>query len=227
MKACVTLLSCLILLGCGKQSELARQNPHTTNSMPPTREASPGPERSETKSVNNAYAKGVVTRKNGKEVAGHILLQCPGYLTVCFKINSSEPGSSELVAIEDVKRVVLDGAIDGVDPLWKKLQDAMTVVFGSAEETAVEGGTGRITRAGQPVANATVELVPADGASAASARTNANGRFEFGKGVAPGKYRVRVRLNHEASPKTGDGTKAKADTGKSSGGGASDEESGR
>ncbi len=169
-----------------------------------------------TNAANKAYAKGVVTRKNGKKVAGHILLQCPGYLTVCFKINSSEPGSSELVAIKDVKSVVLDGPIDDVDPLWTKLQDHMTVVFGNTEEAANEGVVGMVTFDGRPVENVAVEFVPDDGGQSSAGRTNANGQFELEKGVTPGNYRVRI--TPEQSPTTVEGPQKKADMGKNSGG---------
>ena len=169
-----------------------------------------------TNSANKAYAKGVVTRKNGKKVAGHIVLQCSGYLTVCFKINSSEPGTSEHVAIKDVKSVVLDGAIDDVDPFWGKLQEEMTVVFGNTEEATTEGVVGMITLDGQPVENVTVELVPNEGGRSATGRTNANGQFELEKGVNPGNYKVRI--TPEKSSTTVKGPKKKADIGKNSGG---------
>ena len=168
-----------------------------------------------TNSANEAYAKGVVTRKNGKKVAGHILLQCPGYLTVCFKINSSEPGSSELVPFEEVKRVVLDGAIDDVDPSWKQLQEEMTVVFGNTEEATTEGVVGMITLDGQPVENVTVEFVPNEGGRFATGRTNANGQFEIEKDVTPGNYKVRI--TPEQSSTTGEGAKTKANSEKNSG----------
>jgi len=158
-----------------------------------------------TNSANEAYAKGVVTRKNGKNVAGHILLQCPGYLTVCFKINSSEPGSSELVPFEEVQSVVLEGDRDDVDPFWEELQNELTVVFGNAKEAETEDVRGTITLDGQPVGNATVEFVPVDGGKRLTGRTDAHGKYELGKGVTPGKYEVRI--DREESPSTGDGRK--------------------
>jgi hypothetical protein len=126
MKVRVILLAILMLTGCGKPRTPALAEPENVNV--PERETAPlAPELSETDVIDDAYAKGVVTRKNGQKVAGHILLQCPGYLTVCSRINSSEPGSSERVPIEEVESVVLEESLDNVDPFWKELQEEMTI----------------------------------------------------------------------------------------------------
>jgi hypothetical protein len=84
MKPFVLLVTMPFLIGCGMQSDTARDR------IPQVEVAAEGPATSEPDDLDNAYAKGVVTRKDGKRVVGHILLQCPGYLTVCFEINSSE-----------------------------------------------------------------------------------------------------------------------------------------
>jgi len=64
--------------------------------------------------------------------------------------------------------------------------------------------TGKVTLAGEPLANATVTFIPVnDGADTASAVTDANGMYDLvtplpgispeeSKGVAPGEYRVRI-----------------------------------
>jgi hypothetical protein len=107
MKAHILLVAIPVLAGCG------------------------GPEGPEPGiDVDRAYAKGAVLLKTGENVAGQILLQGPGYLTVCFKIDSFEPGSSRLVRIEDVQAVLLEESLDDVDPLWKELQKEMTVMTG-------------------------------------------------------------------------------------------------
>ena len=122
MKVCVLLITLAIVMGCG------RQNGTTRDSISQTKVAPVRLAINEPHDVDSAYAKGIVTRKNGTKREGYILLQCPGYLTVCFEINSSEPGSSELVPIEDVKCVKLEETLDDVDPFWKKLQEEITVV---------------------------------------------------------------------------------------------------
>lgn len=118
------------LIGCGMQNDAAPDR------IPQVEVASEGRATGEPDDLDNAYAKGVVTRKDGKRVVGQILLQCPGYLTVCFEINSSEPGSSELVPIEDVKCVELEETLDDVDPFWKKLQEELTVVTARSDADA-------------------------------------------------------------------------------------------
>ncbi len=92
--------------------------------------ASAEPQPSETNHLDPAYAKGVVILKTGERVSGHILLQCPGYLAVCFKVDSSEPDSAQLVRYEDVQSVLLEGTWEEVDPSWKELQNEMTVMTG-------------------------------------------------------------------------------------------------
>ncbi len=72
--------------------------------------------------ADSVYAEGVVTLKTGRTVAGQIILQCPGYLTVCFKIDTSEPGTSELVPYEEVRSVMLEEALSDVDPLRTQLR---------------------------------------------------------------------------------------------------------
>ncbi len=126
MKIYVILLLMLMLAGCGKPDDSESARP---SSDPQPEVASAKAQPSETNDIDNAYAKGVVTRTNGTTVAGHIFLQCPGYLTVCFKINSAEPGSSELVRFEEVQKVTLEKAWTNLPPLWRELhlQEIMTI----------------------------------------------------------------------------------------------------
>ena len=126
MKVLILLITMLMLAGCGKRVDPERE----VNPQPKVASAEPQP--SETNDVDHAYAKGVVILKTGEKVSGHILLQCPGYLTVCFKIDSSEPDSAQLVRNEDVQSVLLEGAWEDVDPYWKELQKEMTVMTGQA-----------------------------------------------------------------------------------------------
>ena len=78
--------------------------------------------------MTHAYAKGVVILKTGEKVSGYILLQCPGYLTVCFEIASSEPDGAQLIRNDDVQSVLLEGAWEDVNPYWRELQKEMTVM---------------------------------------------------------------------------------------------------
>jgi hypothetical protein len=114
MKVRILLITMLVFTGCGK---------------PEVKQARP----KETNDVDKVYAKGVVILKTGEKLTAHILLQCPGYLTVCFKINSSEPGSSQLVRWEDVQTVLLEKSLSEVDPMWKLLQKEMTVLTEQGE----------------------------------------------------------------------------------------------
>lgn len=228
MKMCVMLLSCLCVMGCGKQSSPGPERPEVVYSMPQAQEASTEPERSgETMSVDSAYAKGVVIRKSKEKIAGHILLQCPGYLTVCFKINSSEPGSSEPVPIREVQSVVLESDRADVDPVWEEFQEKFTVVFGHAKEATTEDVIGTVTLDGQPVGNAKVAFVPVDGGKPLAGRTNVHGAFKLGKGATPGKYEVRI--DRTESPLTGgESEKTTGDVGsEKSGGGNAEVGSGR
>jgi hypothetical protein len=117
------------------------------------------------------------------------------------------------IASEDSDPALLDSPNTAEGDNSKPADDSRTA------DRVSTGVIGIITLDGQPAANATVELVPADGARAASAQTNASGQFVFEKGVAPGEY--RVRFNREASPVTGDGTEANTDAVTNPGGDAS------
>lgn len=128
MKVLVLLAVVFMLAGCGGPEDPVREvgEKPRIDSLPGSAPAKPQP--SETGDVDRAYAKGTVILKTGEKVSGHILLQCPGYLTVCFKIRSSEPDSDQLVRHEYVHRVLLEGAWEDIDPYWKELQKEMAVV---------------------------------------------------------------------------------------------------
>ncbi len=131
MKERIILLAMLMLTGCGKPEDPAPAKPERPDSVhqpeKTTAESQPN-ETNETNDPDNACAKGVVTLKTGRTVAGQILLQCPGYLTACFKIDSSKPEDSELVPWEEVQSVVLKERLSDVDPLWMKLHEEMTII---------------------------------------------------------------------------------------------------
>lgn len=125
MKGYIVLLVVLVLAGCGNRE----------GSAPARRDHGPGPEKATAQTqpcsasqVDKAYAKGVVTLKTGRKVAGQILLQCPGYLTVCFKVESSKPEDSELVPNEEVQSVTLEEALSELDPRWLQLAKEMTII---------------------------------------------------------------------------------------------------
>lgn len=130
MRVLVLLITMLTLAGCGIRGNPEREVPEKPRVNPQSKSASAEPQPSETNDVDHAYAKGVVILKTGEKVSGHILLQCPGYLTVCFKVDSSEPNSAQLVRNEDVQSVLLEAAWEDVDPYWKELQKEMTVMTG-------------------------------------------------------------------------------------------------
>lgn len=141
MKERILLLAMLLVAGCGTPEDAA--SPKTSLGIHEDRERlqpdrirqTEGPtatsRRGETKDTRSDYAKGVVTLKTGRKVKGYILLQCPGYLTVCFKINSSEEGSSELIPYEDVQSVTLEKPLSDLDPIWAYLRKEMTIVDGT------------------------------------------------------------------------------------------------
>ena len=128
MKLHLILIAFLMFTGCRRPAHSAP--PITENASPGSQPqaTSAGHERGEGKEADRDYAKGIVVLKTGDKVAGQILLQCPGYLTVCFKINSDEPGSSQLVPNEDVRSVFLEESWDHIDPLWRELREEMTIV---------------------------------------------------------------------------------------------------
>lgn len=128
MKTRIILLAMLMLTGCGKPEDPAVAEPEGPDSIHQPEKATAESQPSETNDADNAYARGVVTLKTGKTVAGQILLQCPGYLTVCFEIDTSEPGTAELVAYEEVQSVVLEEALSDVSPSWMELRKEMTVI---------------------------------------------------------------------------------------------------
>jgi hypothetical protein len=111
-----------------KLEDAAPAKPERPDNIHQTERATAQSRRSETNNARNVYARGVVTLKTGRTVGGHILLQCPGYLTVCFKIGSFEKGDSELVSFEEVRSVVLEEALSDVDPQWMALRKEMTIV---------------------------------------------------------------------------------------------------
>ena len=128
-KASILLLAILMFAGCSKPGDAESKTPEKPQVDLATGNASPEPDvpPPDAADTDRVYAKGVVILKTGEKVAGQILLQCGGYLTVCFKVNSSDPDSSQLVAIEDVERVLLEESIDDVDPYWRDLQKEMAV----------------------------------------------------------------------------------------------------
>lgn len=143
MRELVILLVVLMVSGCGTREDAAPAQPERPESIHQAERATSQSRPTESNDADNAYAKGVVTLKTGRTVEGHILLQCPGYLTVCFKIGSLEPEDSERVAYEDVQSVMLEKALSDVDPLWMKLRDEMTIITAaprSQQRDAAVGG---------------------------------------------------------------------------------------
>ena len=130
MKVLVLLIVVLIFAGCGQFEDPECAVREEVGSEVGSASAEPG--TGEADDVDRDYAKGVVILKSGEEVSGHILLQCPGYLTVCFKIDSTESDSARLVRHEDVQRVLLEGGWEDVDPCWRELREEMTVVVKQA-----------------------------------------------------------------------------------------------
>ena len=137
MKVLVLLIVVLIFAGCGQCEDPACAVREEVGSEGGSALAES--ETGETNDVDRDYAKGVVILKSGERVSGHILLQCPGYLTVCFKLHSSEPDSAQLVRNEDVQSVLLEGDWEDVDPYWRELQKEMTVL---AKQAAGGDGPG-------------------------------------------------------------------------------------
>lgn len=125
----------------------------------------------------------------------------------------------ESIATEDSVPALPDSSETSEQDRSKQADDS------HAADRVSTGVTGMVTLDGQPLENATVELVPVDGGKTAGGRTNADGQFQLEEGAVPGEYRVRIIP--ETSPTTGEKTKTKADTGKNSGGDTSEEESGR
>jgi hypothetical protein len=128
MKKRIILLAMLMVTGCGKLEDAAPANPGRPDNTYQAEGATAKSRRSETNNARKVYARGVATLRTGRTVGGHILLQCPGYLTVCFKIGSSEQGDSELISYEEVRSVMLDEALSDVDPRWMDLRKEMTII---------------------------------------------------------------------------------------------------
>ena len=126
----ILLIMMFMLAGCGKRVDPEREVSEEPPVSPRPKSASAETQPSEANDVDHAYAKGVVILKTGEKVSGHILLQCPRYLTVCFKVHSSKPDSAQLVRNEDVQSVLLEGGWEDVDPYWKELQKEMRIITG-------------------------------------------------------------------------------------------------
>jgi len=121
------LLGMITFIGCGRPespSPARLERPDSIHQMEKTAAQS---HLGGTKNADRVYARGIVTLKTGEIVGGEILLQCPGYLTVCFKRGASQPGDSELVSYEEVQSVMLEKSLSEVDPLWTELRKEMTI----------------------------------------------------------------------------------------------------
>ena len=128
MKERIILVAMLMVTGCGKLEDAAPAKPERPDNFHQAEGATAQSRRSETNDAGDAYARGVVTLKTGRRVVGKILLQCPGYLTVCFKSGPSKPGDSELISYEEVRSVMLEEALSDVDPGWMELRKEMTII---------------------------------------------------------------------------------------------------
>lgn len=124
----IILLAVLMVIGCGKLEDAAPAKPKPPGSIHQaqgtTAESRPGT----TNGAGGTYARGIIALKTGRTVRGDILLQCPGYLTVCFKIDSLKPEDSQLISCEEVQSVMLEKALGEVDPQWMELRKEMTIV---------------------------------------------------------------------------------------------------
>ncbi len=128
MKERIILLAMLLVTGCGTPEDAASPKPDRPDSIHQVEGPAATSRRCETNDARSHYVRGVVTLKTGRTVGGYILLQCPGYLTVCFKIGSFKRGDSELITFEEVRSVVLEEALSDVDPQWMALREEMTIV---------------------------------------------------------------------------------------------------
>ena len=121
-------IAMLIFTGCRRSAGPAHSRTENVSRGSQVQGVAAGHERSVENENDRKLAKGVVILKTGEKVAGQIFLQCPGYLIVCFKINSSEPGNSQLVSNKDVQTVFLEGSWEEVDPQWRVLQTEMQIL---------------------------------------------------------------------------------------------------
>jgi len=130
MKERIILGAMLLATGCGTPEDAASPKPDRPDSIHQAEKPTATSRRGETNDAHSDYARGVVTLKTGRTVGGHILLQCPGYLTVCFKVDSDEEGSSELISYEEIRSVMLEEALSDVDATWVYLRDKikMTII---------------------------------------------------------------------------------------------------
>lgn len=128
MKERIILVAMLLVTGCGKIEDATPAKPGGPGSIRQVGGPTSKPPHSKTNGTRNAFARGVVTLKTGRTVQGHILLQCPEYLTVCFKVGPSKREDSELISYEDVRSVMLEESLSDVDPRWMDLRKEMTVI---------------------------------------------------------------------------------------------------